>query len=86
MKNRYQAWAGVVTSEWIEAACKQLSENIDFPPLDAIWPIVDSKSCGEIDGKPTPQQWFCIAFTPEDQRTICEALNYLNSQEEAKNG
>jgi len=68
MKERYQKWAGRgVPKSW---------EDLGFDnPSGVVWPIVDSATCGPIDGFPKPWQWSAVALSPDMQSTICRLLN-----------
>jgi hypothetical protein len=48
------------------------------------WPIVDTKTCGEIDGEPREDQIYCIAFSHESQAHICKLLNNSEKIESQK--
>lgn len=67
--NRYEAWCG---TGWPAAWSEFLG---DPPEGTVVWPIVDREAEHIIDGYPTKDQWFCVAFTPEDQDKIAKALN-----------
>lgn len=72
MKKRYIAWCGTGwPRDWeIEHTNK----------LGVVWPIVDEKTCGPINGFPKPEQWCCVVFgDPVLQEEIC---HLLNAQEE----
>lgn len=44
-------------------------------PIGTVWPIVDTETCGLINGSPTPEQWCAVAFDPDVQARICRLLN-----------
>lgn len=64
MSKRFSAWAGRY----------KLKDHF-FKNIDTIWPIVDNKNCGEIQGEPRSDQFFCIAFDFITQGIICNTLN-----------
>lgn len=72
MNKRYIMWAGMGIPEWLTAV---LDGKKAKPEEPAIWPIIDDETCGEIQGEPSPDQFFCVAFTSATQRIICNALN-----------
>ena len=76
MNKRYTMWAGMGIPEWLISVLDGKKPKSAEP---AIWPIIDNETCGEIQGEPTPDQFFCIAFTSATQRTICNALNASQS-------
>lgn len=73
---RYQSWAG---TGWPRGF-----ENMGIESVTGIvWPIVDNETCGEIDGYPTAEQWFCVAFDFKAQGVICDALNGAAEKEQS---
>jgi hypothetical protein len=49
--------------------------------FDTIWPIVDRKTCGTIDGFPRPDQMVCFCFESGEQARVARALNLLDAIE-----
>jgi len=72
---RYHAWAGIGNMKMWESVLNDLL----LPEVNAIWPIVDSETCGEIKGFPTPKQFFCVTFSSMDQQKVTDALNEYDS-------
>ena len=73
IEDRYEAWAG---TGWPRGWAGEMGFVSDS---GIVWPIVDIETCGEIDGKPKPEQWCCIAFDPKTQSLICKLLNEDNN-------
>lgn len=67
MNRRFTCWAG-----WYKPDGHFFNNSKE---IDTIWPIVDNKTCGEINGEPRPDQFYCIAFSSEAQGNICRLLN-----------
>ena len=70
MTDRYQMWAG-------QGLPKAWAENMGVEPGDTVWPIVDSETCGAIDGFPKPDQMLCWCPSVEKQQTVFRLLNAL---------
>jgi hypothetical protein len=69
-------WCGIVTKEYSDWIFDIFNGgNSECPKVDAIYPIVDSKTCGDFNGEPRPDQWLCACTSSEKQRFICDALN-----------
>jgi len=76
MSKRYEAWAGLGTTEGLEAVIKTLEGiEVSKPYVDAIWPIVDTWNCGVIDGYPKIDQIAAFTLTAEMQRHMVDILN-----------
>ena len=69
-RNRFEQWAGTGWNKmWTEFfGGEDISDML-------VWPIIDTRAGHEIDGYPTPEQWFAVAMTAEAQATICRLLN-----------
>jgi hypothetical protein len=80
MNGRYHSWAGLSHFKYLEVMSQVLDgKTVDIDlPYESYWPIVDSETCGEIKGYPTPAQTFAIAFTPAAQSLIVRALNHVD--------
>lgn len=74
-EDRYEAWAG---TGWPRGWAGEIGFG---SRSGVVWPIVDTETCGEIDGQPKPEQWCCIAFDANTQRLICDLLNNRNDSE-----
>lgn len=72
MKKRFEMWCG---TGWPKGWVKAFNLKIPEDECVVVWPIVDTETCGNIDGFPKPEQWYCIAFTSESQLEICNLLN-----------
>jgi len=73
--SRYEMWAGICSKEWIKWVSGMVRGKHDpEPKIDAIWPIIDRETCGEISMEPRPEQVFCFAMSNEAQRIIYDAL------------
>jgi uncharacterized protein YdaU (DUF1376 family) len=73
---RFSMWAGIVTGEYIGYIADILHGNeAECPKIDAIYPIIDNKTCGVINGHPRVDQWLCACTSYENQSFICRALN-----------
>ena len=67
-KRRYEQWAGTgIPKEWKSFGFKD--------PSGIVWPIVDTETCGPIDGFPSPDQWYLVAFDSDVQAKILALLN-----------
>jgi hypothetical protein len=75
MKKRFISWAGWANS---------VAFSKDFEGIDILWPIIDNKNCGEINGEPRPDQFYCVAFSSESQAEICKLLNKNVEKEKEK--
>ena len=80
MNKRYAMWVGICIPEWLISVLDGKKPKSSEP---AVWPIVDNETCGEIEGEPRPDQFFCVTFNSEDQRKVCNALNASQSAIEA---
>ena len=70
-EKRFQQWAG---TGWPKGWAKAF--NIpDLPETGTLWPIVDTHAGHVIDGYPTHEQWFCVAFTSQHQALLHRLLN-----------
>ena len=65
---RYEAWAGM-------GLPKAWAENMGREAGDSVWPIVDSETCGPINGWPTPEQMLCWCPSSEKQSQVLKELN-----------
>lgn len=71
---RYEMWCGSgLPKGWAEAM------GIEYDG-DTVWPIVDSETCGPIDGTPRPDQMLCWAPSSEKQVILFKILNGLEDE------
>ncbi len=75
---RYDMWAAPSNPyyiKWFLDSIKKGKQIKDKPLVEAIYPIVDTKTCGPINGFPRADQFFCVCFNEKDQRRLWHILN-----------
>lgn len=70
MSRRFESWAG---TGW--------PKGWGAGDGDVVWPIVDTATCGPIDGYPRPEQMLCWCPSHEKQQALCAVLNVVLSKD-----
>lgn len=72
---RFEMWAGFLSVGVLE---EMLGDPVTSEPL-TIYPIVDKKTCGPIDGYPRTDQFYAVTFSSKTQETVALALEQFHS-------